>query len=67
MIKNIRKNLSNFEAIFKGDNGYGLRYEVLMKLEGENGRVANVLTSWIVEHESGSTRLTSAYIKGRWI
>ena len=64
LIENIRNNLTNFEAISKGDNGYGLKYEVLMELLGENGKTANVLTSWIVEHESGNTRMTSVYIKG---
>ena len=65
LIENIRNNLDNFEANFKGDNGYGLKYEVLMELEGENGRTANVLTSWIVEHKTGNTRMTSAYVKNR--
>ena len=48
LIENIKTNLKNFEAIFKGDNGYGLKYEVQMELIGINGNSANVLTSWIV-------------------
>jgi len=63
LIENIRENLRCFEAVAKGENRFGFKYEVLMNLLGENGKTANVLTSWIVEHESGDTRLTSAYIK----
>ncbi|MCL2698015.1 MAG: hypothetical protein FWE74_08035 [Oscillospiraceae bacterium] len=65
LIKNIRTNLKNFEAIFKGDNGFGLKYEVILNLKGENGKTANVLTSWIIEHGTAETRLTSAYITNR--
>ena len=28
LIKNIRQNLKNFEAIPKDNNGYGIRYEI---------------------------------------
>lgn len=63
LIENIRMNLANFEAKLKGDNGFGFKYEVMMDLLGENGNRANVLTSWIVEHKTGDTRLKSAYIK----
>jgi len=65
LIDNIRGNIKNFEAIPKGDNGFGVKYEITMTLLGENGRNAKVLTSWIVEHDSEETRLTSAYIKDR--
>ncbi|MCL1845651.1 MAG: hypothetical protein FWF77_07090 [Defluviitaleaceae bacterium] len=65
LIENIRQNLKNFEAREKGDNGYGFKYEVTMNLTGENGKVADVLTAWIVEHGSGETRLTSAYVINR--
>ena len=65
LITNIKQNLANFEAIPKGDNGFGLKYEVIMNLSGINGKNANVLTGWIVEHESGITRLTTAYVTKR--
>ena len=65
LIDNIRKNIKNFEAISRGDNGFGMKYEIMMKLTGENGKVANVITSWIVEYNSGETRLTSAYVTNR--
>lgn len=62
LIENIRKNLKNFEAVEKPDNGYGKRYEVLMALIGKNGNKANVKTAWITDKETGKTRLTSAYV-----
>ena len=67
LIDNIRKNLRKFKATKKGDNAYGTKYEVVMRLIGENGKSANILTSWIVEHKSGVTRLTSAYVTRRRI
>jgi len=65
LIENIRTNLSRFEAKPKGSNEFGLKYEVLMNITGENGKIAHVLTSWIIEHESKLIRLTSVYIKNR--
>ena len=65
LIENIRNNITNFESKLKGDNGFGLKYEVLMKLTGSNGRTANVLTGWIVEHGKKETRLTSVYVTNR--
>jgi len=65
LINNIRKNIMYFEPTIKGDNGFGIKYEVIMELTGANGKLANVLTSWIVEHGSNETRLTSAYVTNR--
>jgi len=33
-----------------------------MTLTGKNGKNANVKTGWIVDKDTGETRLTSAYI-----
>ena len=65
LMDNIRTNLNNFEAKLKGDNAFGLKYEVLMNLTGENGKTASVMTSWILEYEVDYPRLTSAYVKNR--
>jgi hypothetical protein len=62
LIDNIRKNVRNFNAAEKADNGYGKRYDVLMTLTGANGRTANVKTAWIIDKSSGDIRLTSAYV-----
>lgn len=67
LIRNIQKNLNKFNAIEKSDKGFGKQYEVLMTLVGENKKIANVKTGWIIDKETGETRLTSAYVtkKGR--
>lgn len=62
LVYNIRTNIKNFEAIEKPDNGYGKRYEVIMKITGANGKTANVATAWIEDSKTGITRLTSAYV-----
>ena len=62
LINNIRENIKKFEATRKQDNGYGIRYEVIMTLTGENGKRANVKTAWIVDGVTGETRLISAYV-----
>lgn len=67
LIRSIQKNLNKFNAIEKSDKGFGKQYEILMTLVGENKKVANVKTGWIIDKETGETRLTSAYVtkKGR--
>ena len=67
LVKNIRNNINKFSAIEKEDKGFGKRYEILMTLIGENKKIANVKTGWIINKETGETRLTSAYVtqKGR--
>ena len=62
LIENIRNNISKFDAVKKPDNGYGVRYEVLMTLTGANGKRANVKTAWIVDKDTDEVRLTSAYV-----
>lgn len=34
LIDNIKNNINKFNGIEKGDNGYGVQYEVLMRLIG---------------------------------
>ena len=65
LIKNIEDNVNKFNAVEKEDKGYGKRYEVLMTLIGENKKIANVKTAWIIEKETGETRLTSAYVTSK--
>ena len=62
LIENIYSNIANYNAVEKSDNGYGVRYEILMTLTGANGKKANVKTAWIVDKKTGKTRLTSAYV-----
>ena len=65
LIADIRRNLSFCPAKSRGDNGYGMRYEVIMMLTELNGKSAKVLTSWIDDYQSGEMRLTSAYVDKR--
>ncbi len=59
---NIYANISRFNVIVKGNNGFGDIYESIMRLVGENGKTANVLTSWIVENGTDFPRLTNVYV-----
>jgi len=61
LIEQIRAKLPNFPAKYKGNTGYGNRYEVIMDITGENGKTAKVLTGWI-EDSDGKIRLTTIHI-----
>lgn len=65
LIENIRRHLPEAEATAKGDNGFGMRYEIKMNLTGPNGKSAKVLTAWIDDEATGEMRLTSVYIDKR--
>lgn len=65
LIDNIKRNVNKFSAVKKGNDGYGEKYEVLMTLIGENKKIANVKTGWIIDKETGETRLTSAYVTSK--
>ena len=62
LIDNIYKSIPKFPAKNKGDNGYGISYEVLMTLTGANHKKANVKTGWIIRYGSKEPTLTSAYV-----
>ena len=62
LISNILANINKYNAVPKGNDGYGMRYEVLMNLTGVNGKTANVLTAWVDDTNAGEVRLISAYI-----
>jgi hypothetical protein len=65
LIENIKSNIENFNAIDKGDNGWGHRYEILMTITGPNGKTANIITAWIIDNDKDFPRLTSTYITKR--
>ncbi len=58
LIKNINEHFDTSKLEDRGDNGYGMRYQQIMKLKGPNGKEANVLTAWI-DDEKSSIKLTS--------
>lgn len=60
LIKNIEEHIDVNKFAKKGNHGYGMRYEYVMKLTGPNGKDANVLTAWI--QEGPKKRLTSVYV-----
>ncbi|MCL1823438.1 MAG: hypothetical protein FWG44_04475 [Oscillospiraceae bacterium] len=62
LIQNIKNNINKFNCTEKEDLGHGKRYEVIMKLQGENGKTANVLTAWLDDKENGEIRLINAYV-----
>ena len=51
-----------YPADFKGNNGYGDKYEQKMVLYGTTENPANVIVGWMLKSD-GSISLTSAYIK----
>ena len=62
LVDNISINLSRFPAWPNGHNGYGLRYECIMRITGANGKNATVLTAWIIRDGEDFPRLTNAYV-----
>lgn len=60
LMANISSNSRKLEE--KGDDGYGMRYQQVMNLNGPNGKTANVCTAWIQEKNGTSVKLTSAYV-----
>lgn len=60
LIKDIEKCADIEKMIEKGDGGYGMRYEQIIRLTGPNEKEANVLTAWISDGED--LRLTSVYV-----
>ncbi|MGP0583694.1 phage minor capsid protein [Paenibacillus timonensis] len=61
LIDNVNRNLGAAPAYFRGSTPYGDKYEVILPLQGPNGKTANVLTAWMMK--DGKARLTSIYVK----
>ena len=60
LIEDIERRLDKDKLVEKTDDGFGMRYEQVMRLKGPNGKEANVLTGWIQEDDD--VRLTSVYV-----
>ncbi|MCM1237572.1 MAG: DUF5662 family protein [Ruminococcus flavefaciens] len=60
LIDDIERHLDKSKLVEKTDDGFGMRYEQIMRLKGPNGKEANVLTGWI--EENNDFRLTSVYV-----
>ncbi len=62
LVNNINRNFDENKLVYRGINEYGTRYQEILKLEGPNGKTANVMTAWIRKNNSNDLQLTSAYI-----
>lgn len=62
LIEQINAKLPEYEAVPKGDRGWGMTYEVVMDITGPNGKTAKVLTSWIDDKNNGEMRLTTVHV-----
>ena len=62
LIDNIKQHIKDAAVSYKGNNGFGDIFESVMTLVGENGKSANVLTSWIIETGFDYPRLTNIYV-----
>lgn len=63
LAQNVAAHINEFTAVEKSDNGYGKRFQILMRLTGKNGKTANVMTAWIQDKDTGMVRLISIYVK----
>lgn len=60
LLQNILAHVDESKFVEKGDAGYGMLYEYVMRITGANGKEANVLTAWIADGEK--KRMTSVYV-----
>lgn len=60
--KEIQERASKYPATFKGNVGFGDKYEQKIILYGKNNVPANVVVGWIYKPD-GTLSMTSAYIK----
>jgi hypothetical protein len=51
------------EAVLGDEDEYGQRYNVILPIEGANGKTVAVITAWIIEPDKDYARLISAYVK----
>lgn len=65
LIISVKQSIRTAAATYKGNNGFGEIYESVMTLMGENGKTANVLTSWIMETGLDYPRLTNIYVTNK--
>ena len=60
--KALKEGTTQYPATFKGNEGFGDRYEQKMVLYGLKDTPANVIVAWIKKAD-GTRKLTSTYIK----
>lgn len=65
LIEQIHEKLPQYDAVEKGDRGWGMTYEVVVDIKGPNGKTAKVLTAWIDDKDNGEMRLTTVHVDNR--
>ena len=65
LIDQIKKGFNEGSLLYRGNNGYGDLYELVLTVEGINGKRANVCTGWIFFHEKDEYYMTSVYVTRR--
>lgn len=65
LIQRIHDGLKNNIANSRTVTAYGKPFEVTMKIQGVNGKSANVKTGWIIDNGNDAPRLTSVYVTGK--
>ena len=65
LIKQIEDGFGVDRLVSKGFNQYGEKFEIIMDINGINGKKANVCTGWIRLFGSLEYSLTTAYVTKR--
>jgi hypothetical protein len=65
LIAQIRQGVVNNPAVERQTDLYGTRFAVDMPITSSNRNTEIVRTGWIIDPDSSTPRLTSAYIRGR--
>lgn len=58
----IKEKAAQYPSTYKGNNGYGDRYEQKIIIYGKNGTPANIVVGW-THKKDGSVSMSTAYIK----
>ena len=63
LLSELRNNLPLFRGNLRDSDQYGVKYNVLVLLDGINGKRAPVLTGWIYEKGSDNPRMVTICVK----
>ena len=62
LVARIKENVDKYPVVFKGMGNHGAKYEILMEIEGINGRKGVIVTAWQIDHDTDYPKLISAYV-----
>ena len=63
LVAKIKEGVLNSPATFRGASEFGDSYEIIMDIEGANGRTAKVVTGWMIDKNKDYPRLVTAYVE----